>query len=186
MENVWPDRATYFLTGSTFLHYPYFKLEQQKQVFLNQMQKAEERYGIKISDYSIAINHYHLKFNLDKSAKLAGIKQLLHGGTTYNYKKLFPMKYKEFWQSFRSLIVETNETDMKVTGYIIGNLLKHKEVNTFDELKDNPFSSFKIFTEKNGEEFARQLVYQVIDINENNEGEINLKDFKNIQIIGRS
>jgi len=32
--------------------------------------------------------------------------------------------------------------DWKVTGYIIGNLLKHKEVGTFNELKQNKFSSF--------------------------------------------
>ena len=64
----------------------------------------------------------------------------------------------------------------KITGYICGNLLKHKEVSTFSELKESPFSSYRYTVEKFGEEFAQMLVRSVINIDESPEGEINLND----------
>lgn len=79
----WPNNTTYFLTGSTFLHYPYFREDGQKQILLNQIRKVEEKLRISIPIYSIAINHYHIKFYLKNGLDLSKIKQLIHGGTSY-------------------------------------------------------------------------------------------------------
>ena len=64
-----------------------------------------------------------------------------------------------------------------MTGYIAGNLLKHKEVSTFRELKQNPFSSYKYIAEKFGDEMAEDLVRSVINIGENAEGEVAISEF---------
>jgi len=167
---LWPDDTTYFLTGSTFLHYPYFREYEQKQILLNQIKKIEEKLGIDVSAYSIAINHYHIKFFLQSGSLLSKIKQMLHGGTSFAYKKKWEMRYKEMWQSSKIFQVTSEEMDWKVTGYVIGNLLKHREVSTFDELRDNPFSSYYLTAEKYGEEYARDLVYSVIDTSEDEDG----------------
>ena len=74
------------------------------------------------------------------------------------------MKYKEMWQSFRVYQIRTEEVDFKVTGYIIGNLLKHKEVGTFSELMGSPFSSYREVVSQIGEESARKMVYSTIDL----------------------
>jgi hypothetical protein len=58
------------------------------------------------------------------------------------------MKYKEMWQSSRAYIVKSEGADWKITGYIIGNLLKHKEVSKIDELLSNPFCSFNQFVQE--------------------------------------
>jgi len=84
------------------------------------------------------------------------------------------MKYKDLWQSSKVLLIPSEEIDQKVTGYIIGNLLKHKEVSTFDELYNNPFSNYKHLADQYGKEFVNDLIYQVININENSEGEVDL------------
>jgi len=178
----WPDKSIYFLIGSTFLHFPYFREAEQKQFFLNQIKKINKILNIPISAYSIAINHYHLKFYLEKGLDLAKVRQLLHGGTSFEYRKRFGTKYKEMWQSFKVIRVVGEEMDRKVTGYIIGNLLKHKEVSTFNELKENRFSSFWHTAEKYGEEYARGLVYKVIDVSEDAEGEVGVEEFKSIKI----
>lgn len=190
----WPNNTIYFLTGSTFLHYPYFKENEQKQIVLNQIQKVKNilknnprlkpgRNNILLHFsgglvYSIAINHYHLKFYLENGLLLAKIKQIMHGGTTFEYRKRYKMNYKYMWQNSKVIRITSEEMDWKVTGYIIGNLLKHREVNTFEELKNNHFSSYPEIVEKYGEEFARELIYSVIDVDENGNSLVDFKELK--------
>lgn len=204
----WPNDTVYFLTGTTCLHYPYFKENEQKQILLTQIKKVEQIidpqlkpndpllkqgrsstglqstvYGTSVHGliYSIAMNHYHLKFYLKNGLDLARVKQFMHGGTTFEYKKRYKMNYKEMWQSSNVIRIISEEMDWKVTGYIIGNLLKHKEVNTFEELKNNIFSSYMSVVKKYDEEFARGLVYSVIDVNEASGGTINIGELKRLE-----
>ena len=182
-KSYWLDNSIYFLTGSTFLHYPYFKTSEQKQIVLEQIKKVKNKLKIPITAFSIAINHYHLKFYLEKGLNLAKVKQLMHGGVTFEYKKEYKMKYEEMWQSKKALVVTSDKMDWNTTGYIIGNLLKHKEVSTFDELKNNSFSSYKFVAEKYGDECAQELVWKVIDVDENVEGEVEMAGIEKINII---
>lgn len=156
------DNSIYFFTDSTFLHFPYFKTDDQKYIILGQIKKLNKILGIPISAYSVAINHYHLKFYLRYSADMAKVKQILRGGISYEYRKRYKIKYEEMWQTRKILLVKSNEVDWKITGYIIGNLLKHKEVGTFEELKNNLFSSYGYMANKYGDEEMRQLVYRSI------------------------
>ncbi len=181
-QPFWPDNSIYFLTGSTFLHYPYFREWKQKQIILNQFKKIRAELGIPVSAYSISINHYHAKFYLEKGIYLSKVKQLIHGGTSFYYKNKYKPKYEEIWQDSKTIIITSEEMNWKVDGYTDGNLLKHKEVNTFQELKENPFSSFKYRAEKYGDEFARNLVRGVIITEEDSEGEVDMGKLQKIKI----
>ncbi|MCK5476241.1 MAG: transposase [Candidatus Pacebacteria bacterium] len=189
MQNIdkiklhWPNNSVYFLTGSTFLHYPYFKTNEQKQIVLNQIKKLKDKLNIKIIAYSIAINHYHLKFYLKSGLDIAKVKQLMHGGVTFKYKKEYKMKYREMWQSKKVLVITSDEMDWKTTGYIIGNLLKHKEVSTFEELENDSFSSYKFIVKRYSDECAQELVRKVINVDESIEGEVDFKNLKKLSII---
>lgn len=88
------------------------------------------------------------------------------------------MKYKEMWQSSKVLQIVSEEMDWKVTGYIAGNLLKHKEVSTFEELKQNPFSCYQKLIKKYDDELINNLIYSVININEDAEGAVNKNALK--------
>ncbi|MEA1937241.1 MAG: transposase [Patescibacteria group bacterium] len=182
-KSYWQDNSIYFLTGSTFLHYPYFKTSEQKEIVLEQIKKIKNKLKIPIIAFSVAINHYHLKFYLKRGLDLAKIKQLMHGGLTFAYRKKYKMKYADMWQSKKTLLITSDEMDWKTTGYIIGNLLKHKEVSTFEELKNNPFSSYGFMVEKYGDECARELVREVIDADENVEGEVDFGGLEKLKVI---
>ena len=173
----WSDNTEYFLTTSTFLHYPYFREFTQKQIVLNKIKEIERVLNISIPIFSIAINHFHLKFYLKEGSLMTQLKNMLHSGISREYRRVYQVPYKEFWQSTKILYLKDEETSWKVTGYIIGNLLKHREVSTFNELKQNPFSSYQYIADKFGDEMARNLVYNVISINEDTEGKIAIKDF---------
>lgn len=181
-EPFWPDKSVYFLTDSTFLHFPYFNSYEQKLIVLEQIKKINTKLGIPISAFSIAVNHYHLKFYLEKGLNIIKVKQLLRGGISLEYRKKFPMPYKDMWQTRKTLVVQSQEMDCKVTGYIIGNLLKHKEVGTFDELKENEFSSYRYTAKKYGDDYAREMVGSVIDIDEDVWGEVDLKKLSKLKL----
>lgn len=178
----WPDNTEYFLTTSTFLHYPYFKEDVQKQIVLNKIKEVKKFLNVSILAYSIAINHFHLKFYLERGAVMTKVKNILHSGISREYRKNYNIPYKEFWQSSRAYYVKNEDMSWKVVGYIIGNLLKHREVSTFEELKNNQFSSYKYFVEKFGEEMARNLVYKVINVDEDAEGVIDFEGLKSVRV----
>jgi REP element-mobilizing transposase RayT len=176
-KQYWPDNTVYFLTGSTFLHYPYFNDDDKKMILLNQFKKIQEVLNIPISAYSIAVNHYHLKFYLEQGSDIKKVKQILHGGSSYLYRQKYQTDHKEIWQSSKLLRVFSQKIDRRIAGYIAGNLLKHKEVSTFDELYSNKFSCYRQIVDKDGLNYANRLVREVIDIKESEEGDIFLGDF---------
>ncbi|MCK5122628.1 MAG: transposase [Candidatus Pacebacteria bacterium] len=182
-KSYWPDNSIYFLTGATFLHYPYFKTSEQKEIVLEQIKKVKNKLKIPIIAFSIAINHYHLKFYLEKGLDLAKVKQLMHGGLTFVYRKKYKMKYEDMWQSSKTLLITSDEMNWKTTGYIVGNLLKHKEVSIFEELKKDPFSSYRFTAEKYGDENIQELIRKVINVSEDVEGEVDFKDLKKLNVI---
>ncbi len=181
-EPFWPNNSIYFLTESTFLHFPYFKSFEQKLVVLNQIKKINKNLAIPVSAYSIAQNHLHTKFYLENGLLLQKVKQLLRGGISFEYRRRYKVPYQEMWQSRKTIVITSEEMNWKVTGYIIGNLLKHKEVSTFEELKKNKFSSYWYLAEKYGDNEMRSLVYSVIDINEDAWGGIDIEKLNKIDI----
>ena len=78
------------------------------------------------------------------------------------------MQYTDMWQSVKVVAIKSEKMNWKVSGYIVGNLLKHKEVSNFEELYQNKFSSYWYLVNKYGEEEIRNLVYGVIDVGEDN------------------
>ncbi len=182
-KQYWPNDCIYFLTTSTFLHTPYFSEPEQKQIIYDQFKKLRVKYNVKISAYSIAINHFHIKFYLKNGLLIPKIKQILHGGTSFLYKKKYwhVIKETQLWQSTKLLQIASEIMDWRVTGYIIGNLLKHKEVSTFEELKNNKFSSYGYYAKKYSDKEMHELVRSVIDLSEDNKGFINIKDLANIK-----
>ena len=86
---VWSDDKYYFLTNSTYLHYPYFKQPDQKQIVLNSIKKLQSKYSIPVQDFSIAINHSHLMFYADKGKKVSFVKRFLKNNVSREYRESY-------------------------------------------------------------------------------------------------
>ncbi|MBU0706967.1 transposase [Patescibacteria group bacterium] len=168
------NSAIYFLTGTTYIHYPYFREENQKQIILNRIDGLRNKFEMDYIVFSISMNHYHLKFRLNSNNLIPKIRQFLHGGTSYDYRKLFPKPYEHFWQSFHSRRIDSEVINWKISRYIIGNPLKHREVSRFDDLLNYPFCSFYDFSKKHGIDQAKTLVRSVIQSNEDADGYITI------------
>lgn len=179
---IWQDNTEYFLTSSTFLHYPYFKNTEQKQIVLNKIKQIKQVLNVPILAYSIAINHIHLKFYLKVGKVMTQVKNMLHSGISREYRKMYKVPYKHFWHSTRVFYITDPGMSWRISGYINGNLLKHREVSTFRELKNNQFSSYWHFREIYGEEEARNCIRNVINVPEDAEGDIDLKSLNKVKI----
>jgi len=175
---LWPDNEYYFMTNSTFLHYPFFRQEDQKQVVLNIFKDLQQKWRIPIQAYSIPMTHNHLMFHVDKGDKVTFTKRFLKGNITREFRKRYKIPYKEFWHSTRVYWVRDDDMYRRVMGYIGGNLLKHKEVSSWQELYDCPFSSFKYLVDKHGWIEARDMVMDVIEVKEDSYGEVDFKGLK--------
>ncbi|MDP2917993.1 MAG: transposase [bacterium] len=172
---IWPDAMHYFLTNSTYLHYPYFKEDSQRQIILNYIKELKLEYAIPIQAFSIAINHHHLMFYADKGKKVSFVKSFLKGNIGREYKKNYKISYPTIWHSTRVLWIKDEKMLRAIQGYVNGNLLKHKQVSNFQELYDNPFSSFKYYADKYGFIYAKNMVMDVIQIDEDAQGGIDMK-----------
>jgi len=175
-------KGIYFLTGSTFLHYPYFKLEEQKDIVLRQIQKLKKDKGIQICAFSIQMNHYHILFYAKRETDVATVKQYMNGGTSFVYNKIYKKKYTNMWGTMKTIRVWNEQMYWKIIGYVNGNLLKHREVGTFEELYETEFSSYKYFVEKYGHDMMKEIIYKVVDVGESAEGEVGVEGLKNLKV----
>ena len=74
----------------------------------------------------------------------------MRGGISFEYRKRFKLPYKEIWQTRKIIRITSERMNFKVSGYIIGNLLNHKEVSTLKELKESEFSDYWYMADKYG------------------------------------
>ena len=89
------------------------------------------------------------------------------------------------WHSTRVFWVKDDDENKMfwgIRGYVAGNLLKHKEVSNFQELYDNPFSSFKYTADKFGFDALVELVKSVIEVKEDSYGEVDVEGMGEMDI----
>ncbi len=91
-----------------------------------------------------------------------------------NIEKDFNMPYKEMWQTRKIIVINSEKVNWRVPGYIVGNLLKHREVGRFEDLRKNKFSSYWYLAEKYGEKIIQNLVRQVLAADEDKWGGVDM------------
>ena len=179
---TWPDNSVFFTTSSTFLHYPFFREFNQKMIVLDKIKQVGNIEGMEVIAYSIAMNHFHLLTHVRKGLAITKMKTLLHSGISREYRKAFNVPYPDFWQNSRTLWIKDEKAYWSVLGYTAGNLLKHKEVGSFKELLESPFSSFSILSQEHGLETSREIVTAVIAVEESAEGAIDIEEISACEI----
>ncbi len=175
----WPADSLYFITSKVSLNKKIFDNYKKKKIVLSQIKKAVEQLSIRIFAYSISMNHYHVLLHINNYEKHGQFKQIVNGGSAYLYNKSLretEERLGKMWLDSKSLIINNEKSLLNVIGYISGNLLKHKEVKNFQELKRCPFSSYRQMVLKYGDEEAELIVRRVIDTEESEDCLIDLEN----------
>ena len=128
------------------------------------------------------MNHHHLIFHADRGGKVSLVKRFLKNNVSREYRKIYQVPYSEMWHSTRVFWIKDEKMFWGVRGYVAGNLLKHKEASSFQELYDNPFSSFKYTADKFGFDTLTELVKSVIEVKEDSYGEVDMKGIEDLDI----
>lgn len=178
---VWPGGMYYFMTNAAFLHRPYFRQDEQKQLVKNFLKELQERWRVSIQAYAIPMNHNHLMFYAGEEGRVTFVKKFLKGNITREYRRMWGEPGQEIWQSTKVYWMRDDDSYWRVIGYIVGNLIKHKEVSTFRELYEYPYSSFKYVVDTYGWGEAIRMVKEVIDAPEDAYGVVDFKKLKSLR-----
>ena len=109
--------------------------------------------------------------------------QAVHSGISRIFNETYKLPHRFNWHSRKCFFITDDDMYWGLQGYIIGNLLKHKEVSTFKELNDCPYSSFRYIADKYGFDFACNLVRNVIYVEEDAWGIVKLNDLDKCDVV---
>ena len=121
-----------------------FRSNRDREKFLEYVEKAVERFGIKVHTYCLMTNHYHFLFETPEANLSRAIKWL-----NVSYAGYFNRKRQRrghlFQGRFKSILVDADAYLKHLSRYIHLNPLR---ANMVEELLSYPWSSYRAFVGK--------------------------------------
>ena len=110
-----------------------FALESKviKEMFLQTVKRAKEKYSFKLKSFVIMDNHIHLLIKPGKSENLSKIMQWILSVFAKHYNKHFNLKGHVWYDRFKSKIIESFHQLLATFRYISNNPIKA-------EMAENP------------------------------------------------
>ena len=164
MPHLYQDDVYCFLTTATRWHENYLAQAHQKEILLQQILKARDKFGFYLCGFSIMDSHYHCLFYLKKGYNLSRIAQLINGGSSYIINKQAKTQ-RSIWDNYWSVLIRDDKIFYNVLGYVIANPLKHGLVKNFEELGKYPFGNYEKVVQKYGKETVKDMINNVILLN---------------------
>ncbi|MCR4314243.1 MAG: transposase [Candidatus Uhrbacteria bacterium] len=161
MARFFLDDVWYFITVPTTDHEPIFYDLQSRGVLLEQLIRGLDRFDLKKHHFSIMSDHYHLLIDVREGLVVPKLLNYVNGGASFQLRLNRPAT---IWGKYHLYIPPTEEVLGRVTGYVVGNPMKHGDVGTFDELYSWPFSSFALLVGQVGGEQAEEMVSSTIPL----------------------
>ena len=125
MREFYPD-LPYLVTISTWRHLPILNSFEKKQVILNKITQAKNKFHS--FEFFIMRDHIHLYFAIESVQLIPKIVQCISGGASYELHRKFLLNGRIFEKSHLTYIRNELGAD-RAKGYVIGNPIKHGEVN---------------------------------------------------------
>ena len=160
MSHLYLDGSYYFVTRPTFNKEKYFKEDEKKKIVLNRLILAQKKFDFSLHGFAIISNHYHYLVLLKQWKTLSLIEGFIAGGSSYELNKLNGIK-RRVWDNYWAEIIQDDKGLRKVLGYILGNPLKHGEVENFTQLQKYPFASYQQAIDSYGKQEIDDLILAV-------------------------
>ena len=163
----------YFITCRTIDKSKFFQEDWQKQIIKQQINKAQNKFNIKIYGYVILSNHYHVLLKSNHWRDIPKFLQIVNGGSTFILNRKLGIERRGIWHERWAKKVETEKSFFNVLGYILGNPYKHGLVKNLLELYQYQFSSYQQHVKKYGLEYIDNLILNTIALDMDLETEEN-------------
>lgn len=158
---IYLDNAYYFFTCATSQHKPFLENDLYKRIVFDKISEALKNLDLPNLAASVQNNHYHFLTKIDKKDKIGEMMNKINGGSSYQINKIENIN-RRFWGDYWMRVIDDELVLNKVTGYIVGNPLKHKIVKDFEELRSYPYCTFDkliaFYDKQTAEEFVRSVI----------------------------
>lgn len=161
MSRLFLDDVWYFITVPTTEHEPIFHDLQSRGVLLEQLKRGLDRFDLEEHHFSIMADHYHLLVDVREGLVIPKLLNYVNGGTSFQLRL---HRSVAVWGGYHLYVPSTEEVLGRVTGYVVGNSMKHGDVRTFDELYNWPFSTFASLVDQIGRDQAEEMVCSTIPL----------------------
>ena len=140
MSRYFLDESFYFITVPTFKHCRFFEADQKRFV-LDRILEAEKRFDLINVDFGIMSDHYHMLANFGSAQRIPKLMQFINGGAAFQLKKIQKIE-TPIWDEYHLYVSQSEYVLGRIRGYVMGNPIKHAEVESFKKLENYPYSSF--------------------------------------------
>ncbi|MBU0598672.1 transposase [Patescibacteria group bacterium] len=165
MSRFFINNSYYFITIPTTRHIKFFNSPEKKSLILKRINLITKKYQLSDLNHSIISNHYHLIAYFKNANIIPKILQLINGTSAFQLNKITENKLP-VWDEYYIYLIEDEMLLQKVQGYVVGNPLKHNEINTLEDLEKYPFSSYNKLIKKISRETVNEFIKSVIEFND--------------------
>ncbi len=138
---VWFPGATYHIISRGVRKHPLFYDEQDRKVYLNQLEKVMDRYPCKIHSYCLMTNHIHLLLETVSHSSSKIIK-LLHTRYAIYYKFRHQVSGHVFESRYTGKLIDSLTYFLEASKYIHRNPL---EANLIENSNNPLWSSLHYY-----------------------------------------
>lgn len=118
-----------------------FKDDDDFQTLLNKIEKAREKYGVKVHAFCLLHNHYHLLVSTPENDKLSLFFQYVNGQYARAHNKKYGRKGHFWGERFFSNTVEANQHLLNTFFYIELNMVRANAVAMPEDWKWSSYSN---------------------------------------------
>jgi len=130
--------AVYHVTSRGNEKKPVFKTDQDRQNFLNTLQRVNKRYHLICHAYCLMTNHYHLLLETSDGNLSLGMRQL-NGVYTQVFNKLHGRTGHLFQGRYQSILIQKGSHLLEVCRYVVLNPVR---AGTVEKPEDWKWSSY--------------------------------------------
>lgn len=160
----------YFLTARTVEKIFFFDSPKKLEMLSHSINKAAQKYNIKIYTYALLPNHYHLLLSLPKADDLSNFIRFVHGRSARllfkgSNSESLTIRQKKIWWNYWDKCIEEEGTFWTRFNYIHHNSVKHGYTKFMNQYR---FSSYNYYLKNEGQEWLDDVFssYPVVDFHD--------------------
>lgn len=155
--HIYLDDTFYFITARTLKKVHLFNTNQKKQILLDVIKQAVNKYDCKFLAWIILDNHYHLLLKLLVGETLSGFVGNIHTNSSRLLNQADNYIGRKVWWNYWDHCIRDEGDYYRHLNYIHQNPIKHGYVQ---KMEDYYFSSYKQYLSKYGTEWLHNCFEQ--------------------------
>lgn len=167
--HIYKDAVIYFITCSTANKLRLFDKEQKKEMLLEVIFKACDRFTKQLLAWTVLDNHYHVLVESDKGEKLAQFVNNINANSSRILNKFENCIGRKIWYQYFDRCIRDEKDYWTRFNYMHHNCIKHGYAKSMEDYK---YSSYSRWVKDKGIEWMNDVfdTYPIIDFSV--EGEV--------------